>query len=681
MAQEDTEQATNGREPQDASRLIKVSETHGVEEDQVQENDTSLRGNNETTIEIDHGDKPNECGRNQLAESTTIIGAQRDGPDSASGDAGEKAMKCPLELIVTNLGDKRRAESDGQIKDARQSGRGRDARRKGSADLQASTKTGHIRHIIALLALSSIVLANLNRQAYNQALVRMARRDSKHKLPETGDGVEDNTSAGAEATPDHVTAFPDVEDSNFTHEPNANTEDRTTRVEPDQGFEWTGAQISLLQAGFSYGYTFFMIPGGRLSEIYGAKWVIFLSSFGSALCSFMTPFLANTSVTLLFASRVFMGLSQTGVSPALYALLSRWLPPDESSVYLPMIKVGVMIGFMAGSMINGFLPWQFMFYILGLVGLAWSALWAFFASSLPGEHKFMSKEELAYIQHCLERRDNSWKPKGASGAAKEKTRRRSKSAPWLRIIKNPVVLAFAFTKFTVKLSTDAQTTQVPRYLSQVFQISDQLNGLLNGANFAIQAVFTGAVAYVANQMVVNKQFGLNKTGIRRLFQGINCFGMSLAYLLISFNMGSLNLACGAVILLSVSSMFGAGGEAVLPLDLTTEYSASIMAIANSVANMSGIVLPPMVLLFLANQPTSSENWNHAWWFVSAIMAGGGLMFTLVVRAKIQGFNEGKKVKKQEADVGAESSELDGKGANKMVRWMSIEMSPTKASNP
>lgn len=503
---------------------------------------------------------------------------------------------------------------------------------EGLAPKSKVANRGRVRHVVALLALSSILLANMNRQAYNQALVRMIRR-----APSVPVGSEAGVNGSSPTTDSAVT------DDKMDAEPVSEPLDQ-------DGFDWTDAQVSLLQAGFAIGYTFFMIPGGRMSEIYGAKWIIFLSSFGSALCSIMTPFLAGTSFALLVASRVLMGLCQTGVSPALFALLSRWLPPEESSVYLPMIKVGVMFGFMFGSLINGFLPWQSIFYIIGLIGLAWSAFWAFWASSLPGEHKFISQEEKDYIQSCLDQRVRKAPSKSNSSSQQEGNgegaqRKQSKSAPWFRILKNPVVLAFTFTKFTIKLSTDAQTSQIPMYLCNVFQVSDQFNGVLIGTNFALQAIFTGVVAYVAKLMVLRQQFGLHKTGIRRLFQGINCFGMALAYLLITFNMGSLNLVCGAFILLSVASMFGAGGEAVLPIDLTTEYSASIMAIANSIANLSGIILPPTVAFLLADQRESTENWNHVWLLISTIMTCGGLMFTFLVKAKIQAFDEGKKVKK------------------------------------
>lgn len=532
-------------------------------------------------------------------------------------------------------------------------------------------RNGYIRHVFAIVALSGIILANMNRQAYNQALVRMLKK--RNTTENLAANQPDSTAANITSSstpPPSLSTLPNIdgldESSTFIIgefadpivgemlEPDTHpsSDDSISRKEvpsdQDDGYDWTGSQIGILQAGFSFGYIVFMIPGGRMSEIYGSKWVLFVSGFGSALCSVLTPFIADTSYALLVASRVFMGLFQTGVSPALYAFCTRWLSPEEASVYLPLIKVGVMIGFMLGSLINGFLPWRTMFYVVGAVGFLWSLLWACFATSEPKDQTLLSKKELAYIEQALEQRR-------VQEAQTNGPQEKSSSAPWGSILSNKVVLAFTVTKFTVKLSTDTQTMQLPMYMRNVFQVSDSLNGILNGLNFALQATFTGLVAYTAKEMVVRKAFSLNKTGIRRIFQGINNFGMGLGYLLISFNMGSLELVCCAVVFLSISSMFGSGGEAVLPVDLSTEYAASIMAIANSLANLSGLVMPPVVSWLLANELTNPERWKRVWWVISATLICGGLVFTTFGKAKLQDFTGGKRAKSAKGNKAVKSN--------------------------
>lgn len=505
-----------------------------------------------------------------------------------------------------------------------------------------SAGEGYIRHIVAILALSSIVLANMNRQAYNQSLSSMIK---PVKRPiEVSNSTESNLVLATPGTADvdiaSMAEYPEIYTEDSLASSASNIESDIADPEDDR-FEWDLGRVSLLQSAFAYGYTPFMIPGGRMCEIYGAKWIVFLSGFGSALCSALTPFLADYSFYLLVASRTLMGICQTGVSPALYALLTRWLPVQESNVYLPMMKVGVMIGFMLGSSISGFFHWRTTFNLVALISFIWSILWVVLISSDPNEHKFIGHQELRYIQTEIQR--NNKGRKMSVGSA------RRRSAPWFNILTSPVVLAFMFAKFTVKLSTDAQTIQLPKYLHDVFQVSQKLNGVLNSLNFAIQAIFTGFVAWTAKEFIQRKFFGMSKTHTRRLFQGICNFGMASAYILISLNMSSLGIVCFGIVLLSITSMFGAGGEAMTPVDLTSEYSASIMAIANSVANLSGMVLPPLVSFILDGQPTSSERWNMVWWTIGTIIVTGGLAFVCFVEAELQNFRHEKKSEAQEQD--------------------------------
>lgn len=165
--------------------------------------------------------------------------------------------------------------------------------------LRKADNKGWMRHVVAILALSSIVLANMNRQAFNQALVSMARPMADKN------GQENHSQHGDLAV---STAAPNYLLLNDTESPSAAS---LTPQEPndvlDDRFDWTGAQIATLQSAFSYGYTPFMIPGGRMSELYGAKWVVFLSGFGSALCCLLSPLFADTNYYLLVGSRILMG--------------------------------------------------------------------------------------------------------------------------------------------------------------------------------------------------------------------------------------------------------------------------------------------------------------------------------------------------------------------------------------
>jgi len=54
-----------------------------------------------------------------------------------------------------------------------------------------------------------------------------------------------------------------------------------------------------------------------------------------------------------------------------------------------------------GTLASSSIGWPSIFYVFGAVGILWAVLWFFLAADRPGTHKFISKEEQAYIETNL----------------------------------------------------------------------------------------------------------------------------------------------------------------------------------------------------------------------------------------------------------------------------------------
>jgi MFS family permease len=54
-----------------------------------------------------------------------------------------------------------------------------------------------------------------------------------------------------------------------------------------------------------------------------------------------------------------------------------------------------------GALASSSIGWPSIFYIFGAVGILWVVLWVFLGADRPGTHKFISKEEQAYIEANL----------------------------------------------------------------------------------------------------------------------------------------------------------------------------------------------------------------------------------------------------------------------------------------
>lgn len=194
--------------------------------------------------------------------------------------------------------------------------------------------------------------------------------------------------------------------------------------------------------------------------------------------------------------------------------------------------------------------------------------------------------------------------------------------------------------------------------------NNKKNSTLNSINYGLQTTLTFFVAYSANVFIDKKVFGFGKTGARRFYQGITNFGAAGAYLMLA-NCSDQWTAVTAIMILSIASMFCSGGEVVLPIDITTDRSASIMAIANLTANLSGIFLPQIIS---ATVDESTNDWSLAMKVVALISALGGILFCTLVEAKIQNFESKEKV------IGYEKKEVEEKTVSGIEGNNNIEKS-------
>lgn len=168
-------------------------------------------------------------------------------------------------------------------------------------------------------------------------------------------------------------------------------------------FHWDQTEQGHILGAFFYGYILFQIPGARIAESVGAKWILFTGIFSSAVISLVFPLSAQlNSLNLLMLLRFIMGLSQSAFFPAAYVLFCRWLPERERSILLPIMFIGSNVGsistyIMSSYLITSSYGWPSVFYVSGLVCLLVSLLWYVFVSSTPDDNWLISHEECQFI--------------------------------------------------------------------------------------------------------------------------------------------------------------------------------------------------------------------------------------------------------------------------------------------
>ncbi|KAF8787045.1 Sialin like protein [Argiope bruennichi] len=78
----------------------------------------------------------------------------------------------------------------------------------------------------------------------------------------------------------------------------------------DGEFIWSSQMQGIVLGAFYYGYVISQIPGGRLAELFSAKWVFGLSTLITSFLTLLTPWAAWKGVGFLIGIRAIEGFAQ-----------------------------------------------------------------------------------------------------------------------------------------------------------------------------------------------------------------------------------------------------------------------------------------------------------------------------------------------------------------------------------
>ena len=142
---------------------------------------------------------------------------------------------------------------------------------------------------------------------------------------------------------------------NFTEVKNEGVETEECKInetEDDGGkgndgeFMWDSVVQSQIIGSFYYGYILTQVPGGRLSEVIGAKRVLGISMAGVAILNLLLPLATmaadiNDFPWLVIIVRALMGVCEGATFPSISAMMAKWAPQEERSRMSTFIYAGV----------------------------------------------------------------------------------------------------------------------------------------------------------------------------------------------------------------------------------------------------------------------------------------------------------------------------------------------------
>lgn len=164
-------------------------------------------------------------------------------------------------------------------------------------------------------------------------------------------------------------------------------------------FHWSEIDYAKLVEAFQIAYAVGMVTMGWLVDRLGTRLgyavaMIFWSvaSMGTALANSLQGFAL---------SRYALGLGEPAVFPASIKAVAEWFPKKERALATGIFNAGTNVGAIITPLIVPWIVvhwgWRSAFVGIGAIGFAWLVLWLVIYGN-PGEHKRVSREELAYIR-------------------------------------------------------------------------------------------------------------------------------------------------------------------------------------------------------------------------------------------------------------------------------------------
>ena len=293
----------------------------------------------------------------------------------------------------------------------------------------------------------------------------------------------------------NVTYYCPIEDSNSNY--SFPVLDSISIGKVDASLDWSPTTQGLILGSFWYGYIVLQVPAGRLSELFGGKWIVAIGLIASGIINLITPSIVF-SIPILVTSRVILGLIQGGILPACFSLIITWLPDDKRSLGFGLVNVGGNLGAVFAAAFTGYISqqynWSYSFYLIGALTITWTLLiWMTIVSSCPDELSPEESKEIvphrrtSSLSSSNSRTFSDTSSTSLSSSLQSKSPLRSTPSdkslnvhkspnrvPWLAIFTNPVVLAAACARFTGTFGYLTLQTKLPAYLVDMLHVAPSM---------------------------------------------------------------------------------------------------------------------------------------------------------------------------------------------------------------
>jgi ACS family hexuronate transporter-like MFS transporter len=217
-------------------------------------------------------------------------------------------------------------------------------------------------------------------------------------------------------------------------------------------FGLSPSQMGFTFSTFFIGYAVFAFVGGRAADKFGPKRSFTCAALGWSL------FCALTGVVTGFASllmvRTIFGFAEGPMNSMANRTITNWFPREETARAVGFLFAGQTVGTAIAApiviMLMQTYDWRIPFFVFGLIGVVWVAVWLVFFTDLPRDNSRVSIQERDRIEQS---RALAPKIGGSTGATLG------------QFLRRPSVLALGSGMFAVNYVLFIFLSWLPSYLT------------------------------------------------------------------------------------------------------------------------------------------------------------------------------------------------------------------------
>ncbi|XP_060517094.1 uncharacterized protein LOC132696344 [Cylas formicarius] len=413
-----------------------------------------------------------------------------------------------------------------------------------------------------------------------------------------------------------------------------------TRLNMGPVFDWNNELQGHILSAFFYGYMATQILGGYVATKLGGKSLFGIGIFVTAAFTLVTPWIVETHVYLFIAVRVIEGLCEGVTYPCIHAVWSKWAPPLErarlATLSFSGCFVGTVIAMPACAYLADAMGWESVFYICGASGVLWFISWVIFISESPESDRYISSDELVFIQNSL-----SSAPVKSIGPV-----------PWKAILTSKAVWAIVISHCGENWGFYTLLTQLPKYLKDIYDYDLGKSGFLSALPYLVMAILIQFSGQWADWFLVKGI--LTTTQVRKIF---NCTGF-LAQTVFMLITAFWSDRIGSVFCLTMAVGIGAfawAGFSVNHLDIAPQYASILMGIGNTFATIPGII-SPVITGYIVKKPATVDQWQTVFFIAGGLYLFGAIFYGTFASGELQPWaKEEKQTSRVENKIGVENN--------------------------